>query len=238
MQFPRAVGFSLAGHAALLVLLFFSGAFRGCTRKPPGESIVMMEVIPEPAPPTPAPPEPTPPVPEPPEPPKPEPVIEEIPDPIPDLMPKPKPKPKEPPKLKPKIEKSKTRITKPPVNTTKPLTQQQIRDRMSKGLPATRAGSPSDFPTWYFDYVRSTLYDLWIQPSGVAATSGLSVEVVFRVHRDGSVSRKTITRRSGNAALDQSVQSLCDTPIRFKPLPETYRGAHRDITISFSLTGL
>lgn len=237
MRFSRAVGVSLAGHAGLLLLMALTGAFPGCSRKPPGESIVMMEVIPEPSLPEPAPPEPAPPVPEPPEPAPPEPVKEDIPEPIPDPIPKPKPKP-EPPKPKPKIEKSTKRINRPAVKPTKPLTQQQIRDKMSKGLPLVRPGSPSDFPSWYFDYVRSTLYDLWVQPSGVDAASGLSVEVVFRVHRDGSVSRKTITRRSGNAALDQSVQSLCDMPLRLKPLPDTFRGPHRDITISFSLTGL
>lgn len=238
MQFTRAVGISLAGHIGLLLMMLISGAFRGCSRKPPGDSIVMMEVIPEPAPPTPAPPEPTPPAPEPP---PPEPVKEDIPEPVEDLMPepKPKPKPKPPePKPKPKIEKSKKRVNQQTVKTAKPLTQQQIRDRMAKGIPTSRPGRPSDFPTWYFDYVRSTLYDLWVQPSDVSASSGLNVEAVFRVQRDGSVTRKTITRRSGNAELDQSVQSLCDTPIRFKPLPDTYRGAYRDITISFSLTGL
>jgi TonB family protein len=109
---------------------------------------------------------------------------------------------------------------------------------MAKGLPAATPGRPTDFPTWYFDYVRTTLYDMWAQPSGVDATSGLSVEVTLRVHRDGSVSRKTITRRSGHAVLDQSVQSLLDSVSRFRPLPDTYRGAHRDITVSFTLTGL
>ena len=142
MQFPRAVGYSFSAHAALVAVILVTGLWRGCTREPPGEQMLIMEVLPladtapqqKPEDLLPAPPELLPPTPAPPKP------VDDVP--IPDPIPDPKPKQKP----KPVIERSQTRIRRDPQPTAKPLSRQQIRDQLSRGLPVASFGRPSDFP--------------------------------------------------------------------------------------------
>jgi TonB family protein len=84
---------------------------------------------------------------------------------------------------------------------------------------------------WYYALVQQKMYQAWQQPS--SAPKGLTAEATIRVERDGTVSAKSITRRSGNAAFDQSVQTALATittlPIPPADLPD------RTISIEFSL---
>ena len=117
------------------------------------------------------------------------------------------------------------------------LTSQQIREHLAHGLPSGAPAADDDVPFgWYFALVKRALYEAWIQPSGLSAASGLTVQARIRVERDGSISRREILRPSGHPAMDESVRRALDAVQRLAPLPPSYRGSYRDITIVFELT--
>jgi TonB family protein len=69
---------------------------------------------------------------------------------------------------------------------------------------------------WYYDSVKQQMYAVWQQPAG--APVGLTAVATVRVERNGTVSLKSITRRSGNLLFDQSVQSALNATTRL-PIP-------------------
>ncbi len=84
---------------------------------------------------------------------------------------------------------------------------------------------------WYYEKVKDQMYAVWQQPAG--APIGLTAVANIRVERDGRVSLKSITRRSGNSLFDQSVQgALNDTARLPMPPPDL---PDRNISIEFSL---
>ena len=120
------------------------------------------------------------------------------------------------------------------------LTPEQIRDRLSCGLSAgPSAPARDEFPFgWYFSLVKQTMYEAWVQPSGLSASSGLTVQVLIRVERDGTITRRQMVKPSGHPLMDESVMRAVESVRKLRPLPEQYRGAYRDITIEFELTGV
>jgi len=68
----------------------------------------------------------------------------------------------------------------------------------------------------YYDSVKQQMYDVWQQPAG--APIGTTATATVRVERDGTVSLKSITSRSGNVPFDQSVQSALNVTVRL-PIP-------------------
>ena len=81
----------------------------------------------------------------------------------------------------------------------------------------------------YYDSVKQQMYAVWQQPAG--APIGLTATATVRVERDGTVSSKSITRRSGNGTFDQSVQSALNATVRL-PVPPADLPS-RDIEIEF-----
>lgn len=69
----------------------------------------------------------------------------------------------------------------------------------------------------YYDSVKQQMYGVWQQPSG--APIGLTAIASIRVERSGMVSMKSITRRSGNALFDQSVQNALNATAQLPPPP-------------------
>jgi TonB family protein len=69
----------------------------------------------------------------------------------------------------------------------------------------------------YYDSVKQQMYAVWQQPSG--APIGLTAIASIRVERNGMVSLKSITRRSGNALFDQSVQNALNATVQLPPPP-------------------
>jgi TonB family protein len=68
----------------------------------------------------------------------------------------------------------------------------------------------------YYDSVKQQMYAVWQQPAG--APIGLTAIATIRVERNGMVSLKSITRRSGNVPFDQSVQNALNTTTQL-PVP-------------------
>jgi TonB family protein len=80
-----------------------------------------------------------------------------------------------------------------------------------------------------------TAYDrAWVLPAGVAADSATTT-VTVTIARDGTVISSSITRFSGNADVDQSVQATLDRVRYAAPLPDDAKEDQRTITIYFDV---
>lgn len=84
---------------------------------------------------------------------------------------------------------------------------------------------------WYYDSVKQQMYAVWQQPAG--APIGLVAVATVRVERDGTVSSKSITRPTGNALFDQSVQNALNVTTRLPTPPVDL--PDRNIEIFFEL---
>lgn len=84
----------------------------------------------------------------------------------------------------------------------------------------------------YYDSIKQQMYAVWQQPAGTPI--GTTATASIRVERDGTVSLKSITRRSGNAQFDQSVQNALNDTDRL-PIPPTDL-PDRNIKVEFVLS--
>ena len=85
----------------------------------------------------------------------------------------------------------------------------------------------------YYDSIKQQMYGVWQQPAG--APIGLLAIATIRVERDGTISSKSITSRTGNAQFDQSVQNALNATTRLPP-PPTDPSFIRDIEVKFELS--
>lgn len=82
--------------------------------------------------------------------------------------------------------------------------------------------------------VKSVYERAWVVPEGVtddSATTAVSVTIA----RDGRVISATITRSSGNSAVDHSVQLTLDRVRYTAPLPDDAKEDQRTVTINFNV---
>jgi protein TonB len=100
----------------------------------------------------------------------------------------------------------------------------------SSGTGSGSGGVYSPF-AGYYDSIKRQMYAVWQQPAGVPIS--LTATATIRVERDGTVSLKSITRRSGNVSFDQSVQSALDSTVRLPAPPADL--PDRTISIEFLL---
>ena len=84
--------------------------------------------------------------------------------------------------------------------------------------------------------VKSAYAQAWIVPDGVADDNA-TVDVSVTIARDGTVvpGSPRITRASGNAAVDRSVQVTLDRVKYAAPLPDGAKENQRTVTITFSV---
>ena len=68
----------------------------------------------------------------------------------------------------------------------------------------------------YYDSVKQQMYGVWQQPGG--APIGLAATATIQIERNGTVSSKSISRRSGNVPFDQSVQNALNATTQL-PVP-------------------
>ena len=84
----------------------------------------------------------------------------------------------------------------------------------------------------FYQAVQSIYYREWIIPEG-AADSDATTEAEILVARDGAVVSAAITRSSGNAVVDQSVQLTLDRVRQVPPLPPNCQEDKIPVTINF-----
>jgi len=187
------------------------------SRKPPVITVRLVNAQPEPSP-APAPEQPAPAPPTPPAPPPPTPPAPTPPKPAP-TPPKPTPIPTPtPPKptWQPRSAKDIT-ISKDVVKNSQPAPPQvsaadieaRLRSRQMRVGPVGPVGPVSQIPASYYETVASFLYQRWAQP-GRAELGGRkpTVAVSLSLDASGRVKSASITRRSGIAPMDASVEAL------------------------------
>ena len=75
----------------------------------------------------------------------------------------------------------------------------------------------------------------WAYPVTLGQNMDLEAIVLLSVRRNGSISRTTFIKRSGNAIFDQSVTKAIEKSDPLPPFPEGYRRNQEDIEVSFNL---
>jgi TonB family protein len=241
-------------HISVLLLMLFIPWVKGCLHPKPKEIITFIDFAAMPPPPQESEPEPEPVVPKPVPVPKPKPVPKPAKTNTPPkkaatnappkkTAPKPEPKKAEPKKAESKPKTLQERLAEvrkggKPVKATSPAPPKYdfTGIQSALGSAATGSGSGSGSGVYspfagYYDSIKQKMYSVWRQPAG--APIGLSAIAAVRVERDGTVSRKSVTRRSGNAPFDQSVQNALDATTRL-PIPPADLPS-RDIEIEFVL---
>ena len=169
--------------------------------------------------------------PEPVEPPHTEP---EIPDPAPVAPP---PPPKKKPRKRPEIEISKKRITRTlggKTASSKQLSSKDIEKLLAAGAVAGDHTSIPDEDSRCMAVIKNTLYALWDQPAREDVGNASAV-MKLRFGSGGSVSRAFLSKRSGNSALDSSVERVADDIRRIRGLTAGFLKRHPTVTISFSV---
>jgi len=85
----------------------------------------------------------------------------------------------------------------------------------------------------YDTLVYNVYYHAWNAPQGSSDTRSADARIV--VARDGTIISHELTRRSGNPAIDTSVERVLDQIKTLPPFPEASQDAQRTFIISFSL---
>jgi TonB family protein len=86
----------------------------------------------------------------------------------------------------------------------------------------------------FLQAVKKVYTDAWVVPDGVTDDSATTTAAIT-IARDGRVISATITRFSGNAAVDHSVRLTLDRVRYAAPLPDDASENERTVTINFNV---
>jgi TonB family protein len=140
-----------------------------------------------------------------------------------------------------KIQKSTKKIKRPQGGTVQKsnLSAEEIRRLLAAGARISDHTSIPMGDLWeagYYNHVHEMMYRVWNQPTSLSASAGLSAEVLIRVQRDGTITRREMARSSGNSLMDDSVMKAVQSVSKLKPLPSQFEGSSKDIRILFELS--
>jgi TonB family protein len=97
------------------------------------------------------------------------------------------------------------------------------------------AGGASQFG-WYAHMLHDRFFSQWAQPTSVVRSGAkMSTLVKLRIEKDGTVSRFTILRPSGNVVVDESIGAMAKRVTRVDPLPPGLGDAFYEVNINFEL---
>jgi colicin import membrane protein len=126
--------------------------------------------------------------------------------------------------------------------------QKQIADQLArdiKGLgkemnkavavDAGPVGNGGEAVTSYKDIVYTKYYNAWSTPA-MSEKGDLKTTVSITIARDGKVIDSHITRRSGNAALDKSIENLIENVTFVQPFSEQMKSPQMQFTLTFKPT--
>jgi protein TonB len=216
-------------HLAVVLIIFFVGVFQRLTNHTANQEITTFVSIADPPPTFHA-------IEEPALPPEPKPVVTPEPEPQPVVTP--------PPKPKKEIAISKTKVTrpnKPDANPPppKPSASKRISQQLASLKKPQQAGQKSDLPVSYYSHVKQVVYAEWgrEKPSRDAVMQGAVATVSITVDRNGRITNRRLQRQSGSPVLDASALRAVRKVRTLKPLPSSFSGKSKVITIDFELTG-
>jgi len=87
----------------------------------------------------------------------------------------------------------------------------------------------------YSDLVYSVYYAAWHPPASITDEHGL-VTVRVTISRNGQVTRHEITKTSGNATLDRSIENTLNNVTVIAPFPDGSKDLERSYGITFDLS--
>lgn len=89
---------------------------------------------------------------------------------------------------------------------------------------------------WYAHMLHDRFFGQWAQPTSVVRSGAkMSTLVKLRIEKDGTVSRFTILRPSGNVVVDESITAMAKRVTRVDPLPPGLGDAFYEVNINFEL---
>ena len=112
-----------------------------------------------------------------------------------------------------------------------------IQRSASPGVEVGDIGSPTgsgQSSAAFEDILKSTYFNNWREP-GDATIDDAVVKVSVTIARNGSVIASRITKSSGDAAVDKSVQRLIDTVTFIRAFPPEWKESQKEFKLSFSL---
>ncbi|TAK94784.1 MAG: TonB family protein [Verrucomicrobia bacterium] len=112
-----------------------------------------------------------------------------------------------------------------------------LRANLSPGTVVdTNPGPGGGGPAYagYKQIIGSIYYQAWVVPEESDANTATAV-VSVTISRDGTIVSAKITRSSGNAAVDRTVQAALDRVPSVPPFPEGAKEERRTFTINFNL---
>ena len=111
-----------------------------------------------------------------------------------------------------------------------------LKENLSSGTTVEMPGPGGGGPTYanYKQVVGSIYFQAWIVPDDVDADAATAVASVT-ILKSGDVLSASITKSSGNKAVDRSVQATLDRVRFIAPFPEGSKDAQRTFTINFNL---
>lgn len=109
-----------------------------------------------------------------------------------------------------------------------------LKENMSSGTTIEMPGPGGEAYANYTQVVKSIYDHAWIDPQEVSDEQAV-VQVKVVIARDGKVISDVVTRKSGNAALDKSVQNALDRVDFIAPFPEGAKDTQRTFIINFNL---
>lgn len=142
----------------------------------------------------------------------------------------------DPPPRRP-IEVSRQRVVRQ-TTTEKPperprLSEAEIRRLLELGAtPGDRTVVPEG-DALHLEVIRRRMYAAWVQPGGVPP--GTTLEAAIDLAAGGAVTARRLLRRSGHAAMDDSVTRALDAVSSIPGLPASFIARHRTVTITFEL---
>lgn len=86
----------------------------------------------------------------------------------------------------------------------------------------------------YRDVIASKYYNAWVVPTSLDEDAP-NVVAKVTISRNGDVVNARIIKRSGNSAMDRSVQNALETVTFIEPFPEGSHDQERTVTIEFNL---
>lgn len=192
--------------------------------------------------------------PEPPSPPKPEPKPTPKPEPTPAPKPEPSPQPKPTPKHEVKVSgvKKKVATTSGEAKTTPKApagpSASDIKSRLASKIPVEAPGSGGDGAgmegrpdgiaddfSWYRALIKQTVQAKWKKPP-IPSGEKIVTEAAIRIAPDGTVTFLNLSKPSGDAVMDASVEATIRAAVRIpRPLPPGLGSPDYTVIIQFKL---
>jgi len=118
------------------------------------------------------------------------------------------------------------------VNTAITAISSRVSSRVDINVGDGKSGSASQES--FEDILRRVYFNNWQQPTDAASDDAV-VKVSITVASDGTVVSWRITKSSGDAAVDRSVEQLLRNVTHIAPFPSGSKDSQRTYPLSFSL---